>query len=430
MLTEIRQDESQESSDEIANSGATEDVGIPIAIKRAKYGANQDEGYFDKERSNFLTLTKYLSRHHSPHLIRPIAAYEVSEERYLVSLWADGGDLLEYWKNYENHRSEVDSLHWLLRQLKGVCSAVKLLHDENTRHGDLKPENILWFKKGDRGVLQIADLGLTTFHAKEADTRNRKGIMTITMSGTERYGPPEVHEELNGPRSRKYDIWTMGCVLLESLIWLIYGYGGLKTFQFFTPRFWTGVDTNATYSIDTYVESCMKVMKDLLQKESEPSAYSELLSFVEERLLIVPMSDSYESHQNYRETAKGLLDKMTDIVEKSDKKKEHPTPYLRPIKSEYPADIIEKQQTSNKVYLQNGGLGVPMPEGAPKHPSTLSTSHAPASSTNHEPVGDRGHLPKIMIRAPTDLNADTNSSKDTIHQQVSSSHYRYLGECD
>jgi serine/threonine protein kinase len=90
-----------------------------------------------------------------------------------------------------------------------ICSALEVLHIPNIRHGDLKPENILLFDpRNNGGTLQIADMGLATFHEQEANTKDRKGMPTQTPSGTSRYEPPEMDEKRNteDPRSRQYDI--------------------------------------------------------------------------------------------------------------------------------------------------------------------------------------------------------------------------------
>lgn len=122
----------------------------------------------------------------------------------------------------------------------GLCEALEELHTKETQnciHGDLKPENILMFSQsGSNAILQIADLGLAAFHI-EAHTNMR--VASGVGSGTSRYKPPEM--ETMSPtvsRGRAYDIWSMGCILLEFLVWLTSGYDGLRKFQGSTTYFW------------------------------------------------------------------------------------------------------------------------------------------------------------------------------------------------
>ncbi|KAI1087189.1 hypothetical protein F5B19DRAFT_476469 [Rostrohypoxylon terebratum] len=386
---------------------------VSIAIKKAKHDEVLAD-FFDKEASNLHRLQQYKS----PHLITPIAAYQKGEDRCLIFPWANGGNLLKYWSDFESQRSDLDSLRWILDQIKGVCSALEELHEENTRHGDLKPENILWFQdEKNHGIFQIADLGLAAFHEKEEHTKNRKGMMTFTPSGTSRYEPPEMDEtrETHDARSRQYDIWSMGCILLELLIWLIYGYESVVKFKVSTTHFWESYDIpdGKKYTIHPYVDSCMNVMMSDLESHSNgASAYKDLLSLIRKRLLVVKVSEIYESYPDYRETAKALHMAITDIVHKS----ESHISYLAAVQLKYPGDRISSQQRHNTVYKEGGGLAAPRRDDAPTFPSNLTVFDNPSI--------DEGGSPKVLVRAPTgEFNSNslsTNASINTKHQGQSS----------
>ncbi|RYP78241.1 hypothetical protein DL771_000718 [Monosporascus sp. 5C6A] len=382
--------------------------GIAIAIKKAKHNDELAE-FFDKEASNLHKLQEYKS----PHLIKPIAAYQIGQDRCLVFPWANGGNLLNYWEDHQHHGLNSRGLQWLLRQLKGVCSAIQELHEGNTRHGDLKPENILWFKDGnDGGCLQIADLGLAAFHEKKAHTQNRQGMKTFTPSGTSRYEPPEMDEKRNtdNPRSRQYDMWSMGCVLLETLLWLIYGFKSVGVFQGSTTHFWVCHDRpdRKDYFVHPYVDSCMRVMMADLHGES---AYKDLLLLVRDKLLVVAVSETYGSFRGYRAIAKTLHTE----VEKISKKSETLRDYLAPVTLVYPADRIRAQQQHNVVYQEGRNLAVPRREDIPSSSPILTTHDAPSIDENGGP--------KVLVRAPTgDFKSSaqsTSSSVNTKHQQVS-----------
>ncbi len=116
------------------------------------------------------------------------------------------------------------------------------------RHGDLKPENILWFNDlegvDNAGILQIADLGLGRFHRLES--RSKQNPRTITGSPT--YVPPELALETN--ISRAYDIWSLGCIFLEFITWLVEGPVGLDSFvEARIARAHDGVDDDTFYML-------------------------------------------------------------------------------------------------------------------------------------------------------------------------------------
>jgi serine/threonine protein kinase len=133
----------------------------------------------------------------------------------------------------------------------GLTSAVHNLHEQfNCRHGDLKPENILCVQQGKEIVLKIADFGVSRIH--HAQTTYRKGMGTINVLLTPSYQAPEVEiEELDKnaprPRSRRYDVWSLGCVFLEFTIWLLHG---RKAIEGFTNARGNGLSsTNSSYPL-------------------------------------------------------------------------------------------------------------------------------------------------------------------------------------
>jgi serine/threonine protein kinase len=324
-------------------------------------------------------------------LIKPVAAYQIREERCLIFPWADGGNLGNYWENHGQKSPEIQSLQWIVLQFVGLCSALEELHDSNCRHGDLKPENILWFK-GDNnmGTLQIADMGLARFHEKDAHTnvRQRNDMHTSTPSGTSRYEPPETDKDrtTKEARSRQYDIWSMGCIVLELLIWLTYGYQAVEKFRNNTKYFWELQQQNR-YVVHPYVVSRMKIMDTQLQ---ENMAYKELLHLVRDRLLIVKVSETYRSQPEFRETAKVLFTSIREIQEKCQSKPF----YLTPVTLEYsPDEIIVNVPQPGIVYQNEVGLATPPRRDIPRTPQTSLSSHI----SDPEDAGPR----VLVTRAPT-----------------------------
>ncbi|KAI1176227.1 hypothetical protein F4777DRAFT_588102 [Nemania sp. FL0916] len=312
--------------------------------------------FFDKEAKNLARL----QRIESQHLIKPIAAYKKDSERSLLFPWAHGGNLATYWEKHDNNRGDRKNLRWIMKQLVGICSALVVLHQDanngHGRHGDLKPENILWFLGHDEGCLKIADMGLSTFHEEEANTRqrNKDNIITITPSGTFRYEPPEMDKDRhNGrPRSRQYDIWSMGCIMIDLLVWLLYGYDAVKRFRKTAVQFWER--TSATdYYIAPYISACMDSMEKHL---GEGTAYTSLLRLVRRRVLIVDVSDEYKSSPSHREIASELHRQMLEIQQGLDES------YTIPTDLDYPDEDIEKaRQRYIRPHSEGGRLAVGAP---------------------------------------------------------------------
>lgn len=270
-----------------------------IAVKRLKRpeGATEEEisAFFQAERDTLLKMREIAH----PNLIRAIATYEKGrqgEERCFVFPWASGGNLRQLWMNrLPNPQRTI--FPWAWEQIRGLTEGLSILHDKGTRHGDLKPENILQFNRGNdpepaSGSLVIADVGIAKYHAYETSERKAREIKTNARFFTGQYEPPEIR--LDEPRtiSRKYDSWSLGCVLLEFIIWLQRGKKGLEDFRadrlgetFNEDRFWKGPGEKEDRSL---LPAASKWIESLLQelKDQQLWAWFKLLELVKTCLLV------------------------------------------------------------------------------------------------------------------------------------------------
>ena len=134
---------------------------------------------------------------------------------------------------------------WLLAQFLGLSSAIRNIHhllnpetgtsllapQKGPRlsgyHHDLKPENILYFNGvgSKAGSFKIADFGSGKVHTLRSGTGSYN---TRSPNGTLTYEPPEAANK--GQTSRPYDIWSMGCVFIEMLIWAVHGNDSVQEF--------------------------------------------------------------------------------------------------------------------------------------------------------------------------------------------------------
>lgn len=155
-------------------------------------------------------------------------------------------NLRQYMRRYEFDISDHGNSLWLLGQLRSLADALREIHNLQTTdglasgvnlaapasgmkksgwHHDVKPENILFFRdRGSRfGKFCIADFGSGKVH-----TYRSGSINTGSKNGTVTYEPPEAQAE--GRTSRPYDVFSLGCVFLEILVWAVCGYRSVKTF--------------------------------------------------------------------------------------------------------------------------------------------------------------------------------------------------------
>lgn len=180
------------------------------------------------------------------HIVRFLTAFTRRQEGgdgyYLMLEWADGGNLRNLWRSHPHPILSSSLIKASIKQLHGLAKALHAAHSHNDqgasfRHGDLKPENILRYQ-GDSiiGTLKIGNWGKARELNKVLGTELRM-IDTTTYFATRRYEAPEVgisrtylgQSEVR--LSRLYDIWSMGCITLEFLIWLLYGSEGVERFH-------------------------------------------------------------------------------------------------------------------------------------------------------------------------------------------------------
>ncbi|KAK3998238.1 HET-domain-containing protein [Cladorrhinum sp. PSN332] len=268
-----------------------------------KTEANQLDAVWERELYAYDNL-----RHHPhPNMIEFIAAIRRGVDRFLLFRWADGGNLRRFWTLNKQPLLNSALVKDVIFQLRGLTGALQQFHNLNYRHGDLKPENILCaFEQAPEAgrlnvpVMKISDLGLARRHFATTQLRDNR---TSTNCTTVRYEPPEAELEMysHAPRSRRYDMWSFGCIILEMIIWLISGNDSLDKFHRDLDRtgeyksgsalFVTKLrpDGSRTAHIHPHVEDTMEALASSLGGLGN-TAVEELLKIVKERLLVVALA--------------------------------------------------------------------------------------------------------------------------------------------
>jgi serine/threonine protein kinase len=238
-----------------------------------------------------------------PHLIRAIAYYKKGNKHCVIFPWAERGTLREFWKK-SPPKLDRRYLEWVFKQFCGLAGAIERLHHSQkaTRHGDLKPENILCFagngsnSSRDECTLVIADVGLSKCHDKLTEHRRDA---TKTHSGTIMYEPPETELQPKQPRSRRYDVWSLGCIYLEFVVWLLYGASDLDRFRSdltssgSNTRFYVLDEDSGTRKKTSRLNGAVTKWVDWIKKDprcAENTAIRFLIDLVVNKLLIADVS--------------------------------------------------------------------------------------------------------------------------------------------
>ena len=205
-----------------------------FALKKLHDKDYNDEAKFRNESEQ---LQRFNGLVHN-HLVTLLATFTFRKQYYFLFPFADFA-LDQYWESKEpKPKIDVNTVRWVSKQCSGIMAAIDTMHEPQHlqgldvrkfgRHGDIKPDNILWFNSSNdpRGILVISDMGLSAFNRETS----RSNIPRYSIPKVPGYRPPECDVK-GGTISRAYDIWTLGCLFLELLTWLLGGSDFLKEFE-------------------------------------------------------------------------------------------------------------------------------------------------------------------------------------------------------
>lgn len=233
-----------------------------------------------KVHKNLVTLLATFTQHGYYHMIFPWAEY----------------DLDTYWDSHpEPNLADVGLARWVLKQCMGIMDAINLVHNPTHlasgtqfgRHGDIKAENILWYKTNKshgRGIFVISDFGLAALNS--AKSRSMMPNDYVGLKVTPSYRPPEC-DTLGGKITRAFDIWSLGCLYLELVCWLLRGTRGKREFDVArTTPFIFGTKVDIYFDIKRSESDYTKYVfsvKEVVSKVSKPMGAT-----IEHGLLYLP----------------------------------------------------------------------------------------------------------------------------------------------
>ncbi|GAB1315706.1 Kinase-like domain-containing protein [Madurella fahalii] len=276
-----------------------------------------------------------------PHTVKLLATFRHGRTYSLLFPWAEC-DLLAYWHRDLGQGITSPLIAWAASQCRGLVSALEWIHnpgdsvlDTNKnelfgRHGDIKPENILWYKEDAdgphtlaSGQLVFSDFGLSSLNHKDTRSNIHNGDILCTTT----YAPPEsiLRDE---KISRAIDIWSLGCVFLEFVTWIIGGPALVDKFQAnrFAPHLGTTPNRDIFWEVQEigdratraagyrYVAvvkpQVVKWMKDLRENTRATRFIREFLNIIENDMLVIKKENRAE--------AKLLKSKFDDLKRKCD----------------------------------------------------------------------------------------------------------------
>lgn len=199
------------------------------------YFTKDAEKYYQNEVEAFNQMM--LPVEHESHIVSLFGAYRHGRTYNILLEHADGGNLMDYFEGITPPSSEEDILQFWSSLFK-VIEPIKRIHKLGGSHQNIKPSNILvtsgaTSSKYDRNF-KLADLGMSHFASKTGDKRNLKRKEAI---GNPMYSAPECcmggvsTETLTYDFEPLIDIWSLGSIFSEAIVWTILGVSGVSQYR-------------------------------------------------------------------------------------------------------------------------------------------------------------------------------------------------------
>ncbi|KAI1331995.1 kinase-like protein [Xylariaceae sp. FL0255] len=345
----------RDESPEIREGGFAEVQRRKIHQAHHDLKSRYDEGAFKREVE---ALDRFRDPGH-PHIIKLLATYCIGRDCYMMFPWADD-DLKTFWRQVPPPKPLASTSQWMLEQCIGIAQGLQAVHsshpapqserlDVNGRHGDVTPQNILRFvpqpggESCQLGTLKISDFGLARFHREESSYRpfSRDFCCTLTYSAP---------DDLN---SRSWDIWQLGCIYLEFLIWLLLGWDGIAQFSharlqedvFHLPHFKADRFFNYNASLKrNYVKESAKDRIDILHNHpSCTSLINDFLEIISEKLLRIRPEVRYD------------CDDLVKDLKKLQAQCQDNTSYYTKHKEKVPKRPTHESDTASPSYCKRAG---------------------------------------------------------------------------
>jgi serine/threonine protein kinase len=438
-LTSLLQDKSQHFALKVFKEART-DKNILQLKQNLKY---------EQEYGVLKNLKKFKASTHD-HMLESFAAWSHRDSFNILFALADC-NLRTFMNNYgaSNTRSiqrylsthlpllDKTFVKWLLHQIYGLCDGIKHLHRlepsapsprlEVSPHGksaafhhDIKPENILVAldPHSGYGTLKFGDFG----SANVQTLRNSAIYKPTTVgekihTGTITYEAPDLY--ITGSATRKADIWSLGCVFLEIMVWCFIP-NGLKTFSqerlevhrdephISTDRFWTPMPGNLRENLkDAALNTAVTEKLDNLEQIYclKKRAFERVLFYIRQMLIV---NVDKKSNKPLRIAAPELENDMKVILDQAEiDLKKQPDFYIQSSSAELSEEVLKPAPPTPS------SLGAQL-----RNPAELDeNAHLPQPARGDElqPLGSlrSGHLPdQTSIAAVGGMFADTDISSN------------------
>lgn len=315
-----------------------------------EFDASEVEFSFKNEVDSYINLENNVlpTEVYGQHFLKYYGSFRKLGKAFIMLEYTDQGSLLDFF-NRNELPLERHELYGLWSSLSNLFIGLEHIHrleqdTGNTNQGtircvhqDIKPANIFVFRHSDKipyhYQFKIADFGMSSIALVRT---GNKSVKSPDNMSTKMYGAPELTQHYPSLDSVDYgalwdiDIWSMGCVLFEVLVWTTCGSRGLS--EFFEMRR-QETDTIPNHASQGYsgcfhngtarIQAVDK-MKDLVVERRR--VFDDLSGSIGDLILKEMLRPSNTS----RLEARTLLHRFGDLLEPGKQDSKHQEPSMQP----------------------------------------------------------------------------------------------------
>jgi mitogen-activated protein kinase kinase kinase len=174
-----------------------------MAVKQVEYPQNSSSVVLERKKMMVEALERevlILKELDHPNIVRYLGSKHEANNLNIFLEYVPGGSIVSLLQNYGAFEEPLIK-NFLKQSLQGLV----YLHDREIIHRDIKGANILVDNKG---IVKISDFGVSKKLDNEPNIINR-----ASFQGSVFWMSPEVVK--NHHYTRKADIWSIGCLLIE-----------------------------------------------------------------------------------------------------------------------------------------------------------------------------------------------------------------------
>ncbi|KAG4436165.1 hypothetical protein IFR05_008369 [Cadophora sp. M221] len=255
---------------------------------------------FHKEVKNLILLNETLRDDHIVQIVKP---YGIGNKMNIIFPRAKG-NLHQFLRDESYKLADLNCMPirkcLIWSQMEGIAKALhRILAGVKTKDGkellgyhfDLKPANILVYGTSPtKYTFKITDFGLSWFKGTDG------GSNTKPFLGDGRYMPPEAAPDRTA--NRRYDIWSLGCILLEATAFVVKSYEGVRKLD-------EACRTDTSTELQPYFERSPVDGSPAIRRKVAEFMDTDILAFVE---------NGNVPGLKYGEKDKGLIRDMMKLI--------------------------------------------------------------------------------------------------------------------